>query len=153
MRGGEPIELVPVLCGSLDRLFDEDCDLESDAAINKFIDALIPNIIEKKALVIAAGDMSHVGPAFGGRPLDLLGNARVKSADDELISLVCEGDHKGFFEAIRGVNDQNNVCGLAPIYMAMRSLAPVEGENVAYDRCPADPQSTSIVSICGVVLH
>jgi AmmeMemoRadiSam system protein B len=153
MRGGEPIDLVPILCGSLDRLFDEDSDLENDAAINKFLDVLIPYVLEKEALVIAAGDMSHVGPSFGGHPLDLLGRARVKSADDELISLVCEGDHDGFFEAIRGVNDQYNVCGLAPIYMAMRSLAPVEGDSIAYDRCPADPQNTSIVSICGVVLR
>jgi AmmeMemoRadiSam system protein B len=153
MRGGEPIDLVPVLCGSLDRLFEGERELEDDPGINNFLRALAPLLKEKNTLIIAAGDMAHVGPAFGGRQLDLLGKGRIKSADDELISYVCEGDYATFYEAIREVNDQNNVCGLAPIYMAMRSLSPVKGENVAYDQCPADTQGTSIVSISGVVLH
>ncbi len=153
MRDGEPIDLVPILCGSFERFFDEEIALENDVATQKLLDALKPFLLSSRCLIIAAGDMSHVGPAFGGQPLDLLSSARVKSADDELISLVCAGDHNGFFEAISEVRDRNNVCGLAPIYMAMRSLAPVEGEEVAYDHCPADAQGTSIVSICGVVLH
>lgn len=153
IREGESLELVPVLCGSLDRFFDAGEDPGSDVVTDRFFEVLLPVIEGKKTLIIAAGDLSHVGPAFGGQPLDLLGKARVKSADDELIALMCEGDYGGFFEAIRAVNDRNNVCGLAPIYLAMRSLTPVKGENVAYDRCPADQQGTSIVSICGVVFH
>lgn len=153
IRGGDAIDLVPILCGSLDRLFGEEHGAEEDQVINKFMSALISHLKERKALVIAAGDLAHVGPAFGGRPLDLLGRARIKSADDELISYVCQGDYAGFYGAIRDVKDQNNVCGLAPIYMAMRSLAPVVGENVAYEQCLADTQGTSIVSISGVVLH
>lgn len=153
MREGQPLDLVPVLCGSLDRFFDGSEEPGDDAITNRFFEVLLPAIEGKKALVIAAGDLSHVGPAFGGQPLDLLGKARIKSEDDELIALMCEGDYRGFFEAIRAVDDRNNVCGLAPIYLAMRSLAPVRGENFAYDRCPADQQGTSIVSICGVVFH
>ena len=153
MRDGEPIDLVPILCGSFERFFDEEIALENDLTTQKLLDSLKPLLLKRRCLIIAAGDMSHVGAAFGGQPLDLLSSARVKSADDELISLVCAGDHNGFFEAISEVKDRNNVCGLAPIYMTMRSLAPVEGEEIAYDRCPADPQGTSIVSICGVVLH
>jgi AmmeMemoRadiSam system protein B len=153
MRDGERIEIFPVLCGSFERFFEAESDPENDPTINSFLDALKPYLLNRKTIVIAAGDLSHVGPAFGGQPMDLHGRARVRSADDELISQVCKGDHERFFEAIRAVEDRNNVCGLAPIYMAMRILAPVSGEEVAYDRCPADAQGTSFVSICGIVLN
>ena len=64
---------------------------------------------------------------------------------------MCAGDVEGFFGAIRRDGDRRNVCGLAPIYLTLRVLSPVEGERVAYDRCPADQNGTSLVSICGVV--
>jgi hypothetical protein len=104
-------------------------------------------------MVIAAGDLSHVGPAFGGSPLDLIGRARLGAADDELIHLICAGDTEGFFAAIQRVEDRNNVCGAAPIYLTMRMLSPVKGECVAYDRCPADLEGASMVSICGLTFY
>ena len=58
----------------------------------------------------------------------------------------------GFFDAIRRVGDRNNVCGLPPIYLMLRLLPGTQGEVVAYDRCPADANGTSLVSICGVTI-
>jgi hypothetical protein len=40
---------------------------------------------------------------------------------------------------------------LPPIYLALRVLAGATGEPAGYDRCPADANGTSFVSICGVV--
>ncbi|GAG18358.1 unnamed protein product, partial [marine sediment metagenome] len=45
-----------------------------------------------------------------------------------------------------------NICGLAPIYLMLRILEDGHGEPAGYDRCPADINHTSFVSICGVVL-
>ena len=53
--------------------------------------------------------------------------------------------------AVERVQDRNNVCGVPPIYLALRMLGQVQGEQVAYDRCPADEDGTSLVSVCGVV--
>jgi hypothetical protein len=35
--------------------------------------------------------------------------------------------------------------------VALRLLAPVQGETVAYDRCPADEMGTSLVSVAGLL--
>ncbi len=117
------------------------------------IDALRSTLRTRNVIVLAAADLSHVGPAFGGHPLDLVGRARLGAADEDLMEHICAGDSNGFFEAIHSVGDIHNVCGMAPIYMTMRALSPVKGTQVAYDRCLADEQGTSLVSICGVVFH
>jgi predicted class III extradiol MEMO1 family dioxygenase len=152
VRDGVPCPILPVLCGSFGRFVRRDADLDGDAALHTFVETLRPLIERGRVLVVAAADLAHVGPAFGGQPLDVLGKARLKASDDALMQSVCAGDGAGFFSAIRQVEDRNNVCGLPPIYVALRLLAPTQGEIVAYDRCPADQNGTSLVSICGIVL-
>jgi len=150
IRGGQPCELVPILCGTFESFFGSEENPENDLTIDQLIYTLRSATAGHQAIVIAAGDLSHVGPAFGGRPLDLVGRARLQAADEELMEWMCAGDAQGFFEAIRRVEDANNVCGAAPIYLTIRLLSPVQGELIAYDRCPADEQGNSLVSICGV---
>jgi AmmeMemoRadiSam system protein B len=151
MREGRPCELVPILCGSFGRFVQGEADPEHDPAMAALVDTLRRTTADRRAVVVAAADLSHVGPAFGGRPLGLVERARLQRADDELIERICAGDAQGFFAAIRRDGDRRNVCGLPPIYLALRVLSPVEGERVAYDRCPADVNGTSWVSVCGVV--
>ncbi|MBC7238071.1 MAG: MEMO1 family protein, partial [Chloroflexi bacterium] len=103
--------------------------------------------------VVAAADLSHVGPAFGGQPLDLVGRALVRAADGRLIERMCAGDAAGFLSEITQVGDRYNVCGLPPIYLALRILGEVSGEAVAYELAPADHAGTSVVSICGLLWH
>jgi hypothetical protein len=153
IRGEQPCELVPILCGTFEQFVGEEVGPRDPTQIDNTIDTLRSTLENRNAIFIAAGDLSHVGPAFGGYPLDLTGRARLGSADEALLDLICAGDADGFFEAIRNVGDINNVCGIAPIYLTMRALSPVKGTTVAYDRCPADEQGTSLVSICGVVFH
>jgi AmmeMemoRadiSam system protein B len=109
-------------------------------------------IAGRRVLVVAAADLSHVGPAFGGQPVDLLGRARLQAADEMVIERVCAGDASGFFELIRRNGDRNNICGLPPIYLTLRLLNSARGMLVAYARCPADEQSTSWVTIGGILL-
>ncbi len=75
------------------------------------------------------------------------------SEDRELLTRMCAGDAPGFFQAIRQVEDRNNICGLAPIYLTLRALGGVDGEPAGYELCPADAAGTSVVSVCGVTLH
>jgi AmmeMemoRadiSam system protein B len=151
VREGRACELVPVLCGSFGRFVQGDGGLEDDPAIDAFVDSLRRVLADRRAIVVAAGDLAHVGPAFGGRPQGFVERAQLQAADDELIDHMCAGDAGAFFAAIRRDGDRYNVCGLPPIYLALRVLSPVEGERVAYDRCPADANGTSLVSVCGVV--
>lgn len=150
-REGKPVELVPILCGPLMSFIQEDRDPISDPVIARFIETLRAAIAGRRAVIVAAGDLAHVGPAFGGRPLDLQGRARLKADDEALIERMAAGDAAGFFEEIRRTKDRNNVCGVSPIYLALRILEPTTGEKVDYALCPADEQGTSVVSICGLL--
>jgi AmmeMemoRadiSam system protein B len=151
IREEKPCEVVPILCGSFGHFVRGDGEPASDPAINALVDALRQAMEGCRALVVAAADLSHVGPAFGGQPLDFVGRARLQVADYELIERMCDGDAVGFFAAIKRDGDRRNVCGLSPIYLTMRVLDPTRGKPVAYERCPADQNETSFVSVCGVL--
>jgi len=153
VRQEQPCEVVPILCGSFGHFVRGEADPERDPAVDALVNTLRQAVDGRRALVVAAADLSHVGPAFGGRPRDLVGRARLQAADEELIGHMCMGDAQGFFAAIRRDGDRRNVCGLPPIYIALRVLSPVQGERVAYDRCPADENGTSLVSVCGILFH
>jgi len=151
MRGKLECEVVPILCGSFAHFVEGDENPASDPTLNSAIDALRQAIDGRRALVVAAADLAHVGSAFGGRPLDLGSRVQMQAADCKLIEQMCAGDAEGFFTAVKDDGDRYNVCGLSPIYLAMRILAPVRGEQIIYDRCPADQNGTSLVSICGIL--
>jgi AmmeMemoRadiSam system protein B len=152
VREGQPCEVVPILCGSFSRFVRGEAEPTHDPTIQSLTDALKQSIAGRRTLVVAAADLAHVGPAFGGAPQGLMERAYLQSADQALIERICAGDAEGFFEAIKQQGDRYNVCGLPPIYLALRVLETTAGQKVAYDRCPADGNGTSLVSICGVLL-
>jgi AmmeMemoRadiSam system protein B len=151
IRQGQPCELVPILCGSFSHFVRGEAAPEHDPTINGLVNTLRQTLDRRQVIVVASADLSHVGPAFGGKALDIMGRARLQAADDELIEQVCAGDAEEFFAVIKREGDRRNVCGLPPIYLTLRMLSPVQGERVAYARCPADQNDTSLVSVCGIV--
>ena len=86
----------------------------SDPMLAALIDGLRQALAGRRALVLAAADLAHVGPAFGGRPLDLMGRARLQAADDELVERMCAGDGQGLFAAIRREGDRRTCAGCPP---------------------------------------
>ena len=154
IRGGEPIEIVPILCGSFQHFILTPFEPDQDERLNQALDVLRQVAAERPTVVIAAADLAHVGPAFGGAtPIDFFGRAQLVADDNRLITSVCTGDAQGFYRQIEAEQDQRNVCGLAPIYLTLRLLGETRGESAGYDRCPADNQGASWVTICGVVLE
>ena len=152
--GGRAVEVVPILCGSFHRFVIGEEDPESDDRIGAAIEALRRAAAGRRTLVIAAGDLAHVGPAFGdARPLDAVRMADVASRDDETISAIRGGDAASVMSGARREMDARRLCGLPPIYMALRYLERASGEAVGYAQCPADESGGSIVSIAGVLLY
>lgn len=151
VREGQPCEVVPILCGSFGRFVRGGAEPAHDPTIQALTDTLRQSIAGRRTLIIAAADLAHVGPAFGGPPQGLMERAYLQSADEALIERMCAGDTEGFFEAIKEQKDRYNVCGLPPIYLALRVMGITLGQVVAYDRCPADENGTSLVSICGIL--
>lgn len=152
LRGGKPCTVVPILCGGFGRFVAGDADPRDEPAFERLLAALDAVTAGADHAVVVSGDLSHVGPAFGGAPVDDAAWGAVQAADDGVLGRLCDGDADGFFATIAEAGDAHNVCGLPPGYLALRFMGPgVRGEAVGYERCPADDARTSWVSVGGVV--
>ncbi len=150
IRGDAPCPVIPILAGSFARYINGG-DPATDPRLEALITTLRRVMASRRALVVISGDMSHVGPAFGGASLNDTDKEALRHADDLVIDRMRAGDAAGFFRVIADAGDRQNICGLPPTYLALRLLDAVEGELVGYAQCPADDEGTSVVSICGMV--
>jgi AmmeMemoRadiSam system protein B len=153
LRGRRPVELVPILAGGFRPYLDADSSPAGDDRLRLVLAALAEATAGRNVLVVASGDLAHVGPAFGGEPLDEAARTSVAAADAELLQRMRGGDAEGFFAAIRAVGDRYNVCGVAPIYLTLRLLGEVSGEPAGYATCLADGQGASAVTVGGMVFR
>jgi MEMO1 family protein len=152
IRGGQPLRILPILCGPFDSFEDDTGSLRSSPVLSSVIEILQMACSNSSTVVIAAADFSHVGPAFGGDPVSPAQKSHLEQDDTALISAITQGDADGFYHLIRKSGDRNNVCGTTSIYTALRVLEPVQGQVLAYDICPADTAQSSFVSIAGILL-
>lgn len=151
LLGNEQCELVPVLCGSFERFVQGEQRPDEDAQVSAALDILEEATASHKTIVVAAGDLAHVGPAFGDRyAIDFVERARLKAVDEALMATICSGDEAAFFLQVKEEGDRRRICGLPPIYMALRLLGDAKGVVAGYEQCPADEQGASWVSVCGI---
>jgi AmmeMemoRadiSam system protein B len=157
LRGGQPCRIVPILCGSFHHFVENAAGANpaTDPSFNAALDALRAAIAGQKVVIVAAADLAHIGPAFGGSfPIDRIRYEQLQVSDEILIETITDGDAAAFFRTIAAEGDRRNICGLPPIYLTLRLLGDtVRGKLTGYDRCPADEENTSFVSVCGVVLR
>lgn len=154
MRQGKDVGVVPVLCGSFSAFVIGDEDPAAHEPFVRSLDILMEAVSSRPSLVVAAADLAHMGPAFGDPfGLDPIGRAQLRGADARLMSSVASGDAQGFLEQLKAERDRRHVCGLPPIYLALKLLGAVRGESAGYALCPADPEGMSYVSIAGMVLR
>ena len=153
IREGRPVPLVPILCGSFHEFVQGQGDPAHYEPFAAALEVLRGVLAMRRTLVVAAADLAHVGPAFGGRPLDFIAKAQLQNADERLLQTVYDGDAAAFFENLKAEGDRRNVCGLPPIYLTLRLLGETSGQPAGYAQCPADPQGLSWVTVAGVVLR
>ncbi len=145
--------LVPVLCGNMFPYVRGDQDPGWDPKFSHLLEVLRRSMEQKRTLVVAAGDLAHVGPVFGdAQGWDIAARAKLRAADDASLDAMCRADAQGFFQGLKAEGDSRRVCGLTPIYLALRLLgSQVTGHRIDYAQCPADPEGASLVSIAGLV--
>jgi AmmeMemoRadiSam system protein B len=153
LRDEEPCPVLPVLCGSFHHFMTGQAAIEVQQKYGAFVELLRQELARRNTVVVAAGDLAHLGPAFDGPPLDITAYEQMKVDDDLLVDALCQGNATGFFEFMQAGQYERNVCGLSPFYFTLDVLGQTRGQTVAYDRCPADSDNTSFVSVCGVVLE
>ena len=146
-------QIVPILTGHMLPFLNGERDPSEDDRYGRLIDRLKEAAKDENTLVVVAGDLAHVGPAFGDPVAwDADARARLQMQDYESLESISNGDAAGFFEGLKHEQDRRRVCGMTPIYLALRMLgSEVSGEVVGYDQCPADEEGGSLVSIAGVI--
>jgi hypothetical protein len=131
------------------------CGSEPDAALDVtyagVIEVLATAVRSGDTVIVAAGDLAHVGPAFGDPPLDRLALVRLEADDRVALERLAAGDAEGFVGAARDGRDAR-YCGLAPIYLAMRATG-ARASDIRYAQCPADGAGTSVVSVASALLR
>ena len=148
--GGKPKNLVPILCGGPEP-FLQQADSGTNAA-RRAVDLLAGVAAEDGTLVIAAADISHVGPAFSDRdPLDDEAKSKIKASDELWLEAACAGDSSRLRDHIVKLGDPTRICGASPIFLMASMLGHAQGRVVHYDQCPADEGFGSLVSIAGVL--
>lgn len=153
MRRGRSVPVVPILVGSFQPF------LEHDPAPTPAATPVLQTLLERlttladgrRTLVVASGDLAHIGPAFGGAPVGLIERAELHTHDETLLGLLAAGDAEGFWRFIHAEQDRYNVCGVAPFYLLLKHIGAAEGQRAGYAVCPADERNTSVVSIGGMV--
>lgn len=153
LRGEKPCPVLPVLCGSFFHFMMGQASIETQPKFDIFLDILRQEMSRRRTLIVASGDLAHMGPAFDGPPLDSAAHAQMKVDDAVLMETLGQGKADAFFELMKGGQYERNVCGLSPFYFTLSALGQSRGQVIAYDRCPADNRHTSFVSICGMVLE
>lgn len=151
---GERLPVVPVLCGSFHGFVNGESKPEDDERLNEALGVLEEASRQRRTLVIAAGDLAHVGPAFGDRqPLDEVAKARLSEEDAISLNAIDSGNADAFLEVSRSESDKRRICGLPPIYLLLKLVEGASGASMAYSQCPADASNTSVVSIAGTLLY
>jgi AmmeMemoRadiSam system protein B len=151
MRRSEPVPTVPILTGSFHHFMTGDADISQESRYHAFIQLLRDEMRRRRTLVVASGDLAHLGSAFDEPPMNASDYDQMKVDDDALLENLSQGDAQLFFEFMQAGQYQRNVCGLSPFYFTMSLLGQTKGRLISYDRCPADAENGSYVSVCGLV--
>ena len=148
-----PPAVLPVLCGSFHEYTAGTKHPSDSRVLEAAIQVLRQAVRTRRTLVVAAADLAHVGPAFGDAlPFDATAREDVARADASALEATCAGDAEGFLATVCAIQDRYRVCGVPPIYLALRILDNVEGDLVDYRFCPADASGSSWVTVAGVAL-
>jgi AmmeMemoRadiSam system protein B len=160
MRGEKPCPVLPVLCGSFLHYMVGQANIKDEPRFKTFVELLREEMSQRRTLVVASGDLAHLGPQFDGPPLDETAQAQMEADDKCLLNALRQGNAGSFFEFMQAGQYQRNVCGLSPFYFMFDLLGETQGQSIAYARCPAEhdgrkflPNGSSFVSVCGMVFE
>jgi len=150
IAGGEPKTLIPILCGGPAPLLESQDGSARGAW--EAADLLAGLAASDDTLVVAAADISHVGPTFGDEtPLDDAAKEQIRSSDQSWLEAACAGDSARLRDHMVANGDPTRICGATPIYLMSYILGKAQGHVVSYDQCPADESFGSMVSVAGVL--
>jgi len=107
----------------------------------------------KRTVIIAGADFSHVGRWFGDdRDLDEAFLAEVEQHDRRALAAVVDNDPDRFADILRSTGNHTRVCSAGAVYALLAALPEARPELRVYHQA-ADPESGNGVTCASVVLH
>lgn len=150
VNGGRPKTVLPVLCGGPEPLLKDETVESANAW--RAVQLLKEVAASRPTLVVAAADISHVGPSFGDpAPIDAAGKGKIDASDQKWLDAACAPNSDTLRDHILEHGDPTRICGAGPIYLMAAILGEARGRMIHYDQCPADDTFGSLVSIAGAV--
>ncbi len=146
-------KIVPILVGSFEEMLADSRSPGEDPEIAAFCGAL-SRILERhgeKVAVIAGVDFSHCGPHFGQMELnDPERESEIEGGDRAALAALETGEPDRFFDHFRKDGNANQVCSIAPIYVALAAMQKIAAPRVlAYDQANSEDR-TCLVSFASV---
>lgn len=151
--GKRKMRIIPILAG-LGEQQGSGKTPSGSRAVERFLDAVRRVVEDRRAVVIAGADFAHVGPRFGdARPLDKGARKDLDAQDRESIGYAAQRDAEGFWKHVVTDLDTRRVCGLAPVYSLLRTLANGAKGTLEHYEQNIDPDEGSIVSHAALAFH
>jgi AmmeMemoRadiSam system protein B len=143
--------MVGILCSHLHE--EREGSFEAADALAQRLADMMAREPERYCLV-AAVDLTHVGPDFGhASPVDTAGIMRASAVDRRVMTSALAGNAQGVLDACEGSDgaEEPNVCGQAPLYIVAKAMAPCMGSVLRYGQAPT-PSGTSLVGFCAAAI-
>ncbi|MBN2578194.1 MAG: AmmeMemoRadiSam system protein B [Pirellulales bacterium] len=150
-----PFRIVPILVGSFQHLIDEGETPEDAVEVHAFVQALRAALAEHpgRACCISSADLAHIGPHFGDpRPVDEKRLRRQATDDRKLLRQLRRGDRRGFYRHVARCGNRDRICGLAPTYLMLQVLGPVQGQLLDYAQ-NAEPDGSACVTYAAAAFY
>lgn len=152
LAGDRPVTMLPILCSSLYGSAARGERPDSEPEVNRFLDALREVLANRRVCFIAAADLSHVGILFGDdaapAPDDL---HRLRDRDLASLGHALAGDANGFFDHVAPDAETRRICGLSPIYLALRAAGAVTGRLLRYDQWVGIDEGSAVTYAAAVL--
>lgn len=147
------LRILPILCGSFDHWIEGDSPPSESPRIEAMVRAVTDALAARgePAIIIAGADLAHIGPRFGDPAPPTPEELRQLADDDARTLQHCTTtvDADAFYRDVTANDDPRRICGLAPIYMTLRTSAATAGELLQYGQAedPAGPSTVSFASV------
>jgi MEMO1 family protein len=137
LEGKRPFRIVPLLVGSFsDCVVSRGSPAEAED-IPRMVKALqsAEAAAHEEVCYIISGDLAHIGPKFQHpKPVDEPWLVQSRAQDEKLLGCFAKADVDGFFDVIAAEQDERNICGLPPAWVALKASQPQSGKVLHYGR-------------------
>ena len=148
---GKNLEVIPILCGSFHQWLKEVTRASEIPGLNLFIRTLKELTAEpqKRTLIVAGVDLSHVGPKFGHRQKASELKEVIINFDQQIIEALLHLDAVSFWKRHQEVEDWFNVCGFPALAILLEIIEAKRAYFLDYDLVE-EPASGSAVSLAAL---